>query len=72
MRGWRTIAFNVALVLFALTDYLTVASGTFSAIFEDPRHAALAVTVIGLVNVLLRLVTTTPAGKRKPRDTNPK
>jgi len=73
MRGWKTITFNVALIGLALSDYLTATTGVFSAIFEDPKHATLAVTAIGLINVLLRLVTTGPVGKReRPDDSDSK
>lgn len=52
MKGWRTILFNVAMVVVAIAETL-------------PPKTALYVTVVG--NAVLRVITNTPVGSNKPR-----
>lgn len=63
MKGWRTIALNVALAGAAVFDYLSASQGLIERAVDNPKHAALVVLAVSVVNILLRLVTTGPVGK---------
>lgn len=51
MKGWKTVAFNVAMLALASPDVLHLI----------PPHAAVYISVFG--NIVLRAITTTPIGK---------
>ena len=60
-KGWRTLAFNGLLVLAAVAAFLDV-----NPMIEEllPAKYAWMPLAIGVVNVVLRAITTTPIGKR--------
>lgn len=65
MKGYRTILLNLGLLLLAVTDYF-VASGTLlGTLLDNPKHAALAVAAVNVLNIALRFVTTGPVGKKE-------
>lgn len=56
LKGWKTLAFNVGLAVL----------GVLQANWVDllgSERAGIAVTVIGIIGVVLRFVTDTPAMK---------
>lgn len=55
MKGWRTIATNLAVLAVAAVSHFT----------ELPEVSpAVVATIVALINVLLRFVTTTPVGDK--------
>lgn len=65
MKGYRTIAVNLALMLLALTDYF-IANGTLVAqVVENPKASALVVAGINVLNIVLRFATTSPVGRKE-------
>jgi len=58
MKGWRTLAINLAIAAFGVLE-ATDWTGLLGS-----GSAGLAVTGIGIANMVLRSVTTTPLGKR--------
>ncbi len=57
MKGWRTLGVNLAVALFGVleaADWTTLLGG---------GSAGWALTVIGIANMVLRSVTTTPPGR---------
>ncbi|WP_420411266.1 hypothetical protein [Roseibium sp.] len=66
MRGWKTLALNgavgAAVVLLEMLTFLGAAD--WKAILP-PERAALVMLGIGLANIVLRHVTSGPAGWRK-------
>jgi hypothetical protein len=61
MKGYKTVAVNGAAALIPIVD-LVVNNGAILAAIT-PTGAATALSVLGLVNVILRWVTTTPIFK---------
>lgn len=59
MKGWRTLVVNA--VVGGLAVGLTYAAGINWTTYVEPQWAVAIVTV---VNIGLRLVTTTPVGKK--------
>lgn len=65
LKGWRTIAFNVALAAAAVFEYLAASTGIVERVISDPKQGALVVLGVSIVNVLLRFITTGPVGKKE-------
>jgi hypothetical protein len=63
-KGWRTVIFNAALGAIALTDWL-LGGDLLKQVFSDPADAALAVTVITAINLVLRKFTSTRIGSKQ-------
>ena len=60
MKGYKTLAVNGALALIPVLDQVANNGEIIAAVIP---HAAGVLSVIGLVNVVLRWVTTTPVLK---------
>lgn len=61
MKGYRTLALNSALVVAPLVEYLANDGVLVQAVMG--AHAPVVLSAIGLINIVLRLVTTTPVAK---------
>jgi hypothetical protein len=58
MKGWRTLAINLAIALFGVletADWTGLLGG---------GAAGITVTGIGIANMILRSITTSPVGRR--------
>lgn len=64
MKGWRTIALNVAVAAAMVFDYLAASAGLIGGVLDNPKHAAAVVLAVNVANILLRLITTGPVGKK--------
>ena len=61
-KGWRTIGFNILIVAAAVVAFLDQAD--LASIF--PYDAGPYILLgIGIANILLRMVTTTPVGQSR-------
>lgn len=58
MKGFRTVIFNGAIALIPLVD-IVANNGTLVAGFLGPNAAAV-MSLVGLANIVLRWVTSTP------------
>jgi len=58
MKGWRTIGMNLAVAGFGVLE-----AADWTSILGNDK-AGWTLTAIGVANVLLRTVTTTPVGQR--------
>ena len=63
MKGYKTAVFNGAVVALPLVDWLAT-NGTFITPFLG-AHAGAVLSVVGLANMVLRWVTTTPIFKEE-------
>lgn len=62
-RWSRTVFLNVAALLAAaLAEFIPHLLGFQWSLFTDPKVAALVVLGLNVMNVMLRLITTTPVG----------
>ena len=61
MKGYKTLVVNGALAVLPVVDYVANSGHIVSAITGD--HAAAILSVVGLINMVLRWVTTTPVLK---------
>lgn len=61
MKGYKTLVVNGALAVLPAVDYVLNHSEFVTMLLRD--HAEATLSVIGLVNVVLRWVTTTPVMK---------
>ena len=61
MKGFKTILVNGALAIVPVVDYLANNGELVNAVMQN--HGAAAVSVIGLVNFVLRWITNTPVLK---------
>lgn len=61
MKGYKTLAVNGALAVLPLVDFIVNNGAVVSAVVGANAPALLS--FIGLVNIVLRWVTTTPALK---------
>lgn len=59
MKGWRTLGINVAIALFGVLE-----GADWTGLLGDPA-AGWALTGVGIVNMVLRSITTTPIGWRE-------
>ncbi len=57
MKGWRTLGVNLAVALFGVLE-----AADWTALLGGSR-AGWALTLIGIANMVLRSVTTTPPGR---------
>lgn len=57
MKGWRTLAINLAIAGFGVLE-----AADWTGLLGNPS-AGWAVTGIGVANMVLRSITTTPVGK---------
>jgi hypothetical protein len=57
MKGWRTLAANLAIAAFGVFE-----AADWTALLGSDK-AGLAVTAIAIANMLLRAVTTSPVGR---------
>jgi hypothetical protein len=62
MKGYKTIVVNGALATLPVVDYV-INNGNLIASITP--HAATVMSVVGLINVILRWVTTTPVMKQE-------
>lgn len=58
MKGWRTLGINLAIAMFGVLE-----AADWTALLGG-GGAGWAVTGIGVANMVLRSVTTTPIGRR--------
>lgn len=64
MKGWRTLTFNGLVVVGGVVAYLDATDlSALDAVLPDGAGALLGIG-IGVANVVLRMVTTTPVGKK--------
>lgn len=61
MKGYKTVVVNGAAAIIPIVDLVVNNGAIVSAI--SPAGAATALSVLGLINVILRWVTTTPIFK---------
>lgn len=61
MKGYRTLFVNFAIILAPILDYVSNDGVLVSAIMG--AHAPVVLSSIGLLNMVLRLITTTPVTK---------
>ena len=59
MRGWRTVAFNLAIAIVGVLEVTDMTE------LLGSERAGMAMTAIGIVGMVLRSVTTTPVGRRQ-------
>lgn len=64
MKGWKTVMFNGLIVLGSVIAYLDIADFTVLDNFLPKGTGALIGIGIGVVNIVLRAITTTPIGKK--------
>jgi hypothetical protein len=62
MKGYKTIVVNGALAVLPVIDYVANNGHVVAAVIP---HATAVMSVIGLINVILRWVTTTPVLKQE-------
>ncbi len=60
MKGWKTVIINGAVALIPMVDTLVNNGALVSALLP---HAGAVLSVLGLVNVVLRWTTTSPIFK---------
>lgn len=65
MKGYRTLLANLLVALPLVFDWLLTNGETIKVLFSDPKHAAIAVLAINVLNIVLRVITTTPVGKKE-------
>jgi len=65
MKGYKTVAVNGAAAVLPLLD-MALNNGALLAPILGPQGAAV-ISVLGLVNVILRWVTTTPVFKSEEK-----
>ena len=63
MKGWRTIGFNLLLMLLAGVDQALKQSGAMEPI--PAQWYPLILGAVNLVNLGLRTITNTPVGKQQ-------
>lgn len=61
MKGYRTIAVNGAVIVLPILDFLANDGILVSQLMGT--HAPAVLSCIGLLNLILRLITTTPVTK---------
>ena len=61
MKGWRTLGVNAAVAGFGV-----LAAADWTVVLGDQR-AGWAVTALGIANMVLRSLTTTPVGQGEVR-----
>lgn len=61
MKGYKTIAVNGALAVLPVVDYVVNNGELVSAVAGD--HAVAVLSIVGLINIVLRWITTTPVLK---------
>lgn len=65
MKGWRTLIFNVSISILVLAkEMLAYFAGVDWSQILPAKYAPYAILAIGIANILLRHVTTHPAGWR--------
>lgn len=64
MKGYKTIAVNGAAALIPLIDF-TINNGEWLGLLLGPQ-GAVALSALGLINVVLRWITDTPVFKDTP------
>ena len=57
MKGWRTLAFNILAAIFALLE-----TSDLTNLVPD-QYLPGVIIGISVINVVLRVITTTPVGK---------
>ncbi len=58
MKGWRTLAINLAIALFGVLE-----AADWTDLLGNSA-AGITVTGIGIANMILRSITTSPVGRR--------
>ena len=58
MKGWRTLGLNAAVALIGVAQ-----ATNWTDVFGSSASAGWIVTGVGIANMVLRSVTTTPVGK---------
>lgn len=58
MKGYKTVIVNGAVMVLPLVDLVTNQGAVINALM--PAYAAPVLSVLGLVNIVLRWITTTP------------
>lgn len=61
MKGWRTLLANALIVLAGIIAYLDMAG---LAAIIPPKYSWVPIA-IGVLNIVLRYMTTTPVGKKE-------
>lgn len=66
MTGWKTLVFNGSVSMAVLlAEILTYLSGLDWHLLLSPQHVPWVILALGLANILLRHVTSGPAGWRR-------
>jgi len=66
LKGWWTLLFNVLVLLTTAFSYLLADSGSaVKELLSNPEHATIAISVISMVNVALRALTSTSIGRKE-------
>lgn len=65
MKGYRTLLVNGAMLAALLADYVAANATLFGSLFSNPKHAALAIVLVNVANIVLRFVTTTAVGGKQ-------
>lgn len=64
LKGYRTLLVNVVTLLLSVFSYLVGAGDLISQAVSNPKHAALTIMGISVINIVLRFFTNTPWGKK--------
>lgn len=60
LSGKKTLIYNLVLLVLTLADLFINDGTVLSTVFSDPAHAAVALVVLKVGNIILRFWTTTP------------
>ncbi len=60
MQGYKTILYSVVVLLLSVFDLLINDGGMLTVLFRSPERAMVALTVLKIITVVLRFMTTTP------------
>lgn len=58
LKGWRTTIFNFAVIVASFAEYMEIIS------VASPQNAPLIILAIGIANMVLRYMTTTPIASK--------
>jgi hypothetical protein len=60
MKGYKTIIFNISIMVLAIIGTLEQSSDIIQQLFTEPKNSMLVIFVIGLIGNILRTLTSTP------------
>jgi hypothetical protein len=64
MKGYKTFIFNVIVAVLPALDFVLASGSHLEAIIKDQKTLAGILLGVGLVNVILRSITTSPIFKK--------